>query len=69
MGADDLSDVELDGTEGYQQKSNDVTPARGRDACLRAALIGAVVGSLLLIPAYLALFVMGREPNGDGPWG
>jgi hypothetical protein len=35
----------------------------------RAAMVGAMMGSLVLIPVYLALFVMGRDPNGDGPWG
>jgi hypothetical protein len=24
---------------------------------------------MVLIPAYLVLFVMGRDPNGDGEWG
>jgi hypothetical protein len=34
-----------------------------------APLVGATVGSFLLIPAYLALFIMGRDPNGDSSWG
>lgn len=34
-----------------------------------AARAGAIIGSSLLVPAYLALFVMGQDPNGGGSWG
>jgi hypothetical protein len=42
--------------------------ARGKGR-IGAPLVGAILGSAVLIPAYLALFVMGRDPNGDSPWG
>src|SRR4051794_15735226 len=46
------------------------TGARPGDMASKgAARVGALIGCLVLIPAYLALFVMGRDPNGDGEWG
>ena len=47
----------------------DRAPSRSGRVLTSPPRVGAIVGSCLLIPAYLALFVMGRDPNGDGAWG
>jgi hypothetical protein len=40
-----------------------LAPATSDDASNKALLVGAIVGSCLLIPAFLAVFVMGRDPK------
>lgn len=46
-------------------------PEHGRDPRRLAPLIGAVIGSCLLIAAYVLVFVMGRHPSPDraDSWG
>ena len=46
-----------------------MAPTRCDDALRGAPLVGGIIGSCLLIAAHLALFVLGRAPDGDGPWG
>jgi hypothetical protein len=43
-------------------RSDNLSPGDGRR-------IGAIIGSVLLIPAYLMLFIVGRDPHGDSSWG
>ncbi len=60
---------ERDRDERDRKECEMMAPTRSGDALKKAARVGGIIGSCLLIPPCLAVFVMGRDPNGDGSWG